>query len=414
MVIAMMFPSRAGEGDKPESPMGGGGKGAAVTISRRAFLNELAATGALAGLLAKPEAAAAFSSAIDDTMVEPGSGNAAEFWGSFTAKAPKERGLLGHKLPGTDADRQVNFLHFDAEKGLRYADQLPPDELPDYPGDVAVSMTVNGIRLSSADRAKFEELQSAQLRIDMMQGEQMYGLLDPLAWMAMASIFPDEGGKLPPLQNLSFDPSSTANNMQKIVLPGGYGHLAVNVSMVHKESAFWTVIKTLVNDASAVAPVLGFPAISVTALAGFSKLYGVLANRSTFLFQARPQAAYATQDARQKANSTVGINLPQGDYVLVPQSHTDDLKPYLDKMKLANGYMVPKDASESDSTYETAEKAPPDISYITMNMKVNSLVGEPGSPAAPKSGSNSSSSSSKKKTTSTSSGSKPATSSKPE
>jgi hypothetical protein len=202
--------------------------------------------------------------------------------------------------------------------------------------------------------------------------------------------------------------------MQKIVLPGGFGHLAVNVSMVHKESAFWTVIKTLVNDASAVAPVLGFPEISVTALAGFSKLYGVLANRSTFLFQARPQPAYATQEARQKANTTIGINLPQGDYVLVPQSHTDDLKPYLDKMKVVNGYMVPKDASASDSTYESAEKAQPDISYITMNMTVNSLVtmGEPPPPPAPPkttSSSGSSSSSTKKKTTSTSSssGSKP-------
>jgi hypothetical protein len=386
---------------------------AAVAISRRLFLNELAATGALAGLLAKPDTAAAMAAAIDDTIQEPGAGNAAAFWGSFMAAPGHERGLLHKAPPGTDADRQVNFLHFDANKGLRYADQIDPTELPDYPGDVAVSMTVGGIRLSSGDRAKFEQLQSAQLRIDMLQGQQMYGMLDPLAWMAMAAIFPDEAGKLPPLQNLSFDPSTTANNMQKIVLPGGFGHLAVNVSMVHKESAFWTVIKTLVNDASAVAPVLGFPAISVTALAGFSKLYGVLANRSTFLFQARPQAAYATQEARQKANSTIGINLPEGDYVLVPQSHTDDLKPYLDKMKLANGYMVPKDASASDSTYETAEKAQPDISYITMHMNVNSLVsmGEPPAPPAPpkSSSSSSSSSSTKKKTTSTSSssGSKP-------
>jgi hypothetical protein len=100
--------------------------------------------------------------------------------------------------------------------------------------------------------------------------------------------------------------------------------------------------------------------------------------------------------------------------VLVPQSHTDDLKPYLDKMKVVNGYMVPKDASASDSTYESAEKAQPDISYITMNMTVNSLVtmGEPPPPPAPPkttSSSGSSSSSTKKKTTSTSSssGSKP-------
>ncbi|MGB9031268.1 MAG: hypothetical protein WCC27_14200, partial [Acidobacteriaceae bacterium] len=319
-----------------------------------------------------------------------------------------------------DADRQVNFLHFDESKGLRYADQLSTDDLPDFPGDVAVSMTVGGIRLSTADRAKFEQMQSAQLRIDMMQGERMYGMLDPLAWMALAAIFPDEGGKLPPLQNLSFDPASAAQNMQKIVLPGGSGHLAVNVSMVHKESAFWTVIKTLVNDATAVAPVLGFPAISVTALAGFSKLYGVLANRSTFLFQARPQAAYATQEARQKANSTIGINLPAGDYVLVPQAHTDDLQPYLGKLKLVNGYLVPHDATDTTSVYKSAEDAKPDISYISMNMSVNPLVqmGEQESAASPAKGgsSSSSSSSSKKKSTSSgsSSGSKPATSGKPQ
>ena len=397
-----------------------------MTISRRSFLGELAASGALAGLLARPEAAAALSAAIDDTIEQPGDGNAAQFWGSFMTKAPHERGLLGHKLPGTDADRQVNYLHF-GEKGLRYADQISADELPDYPGDVAVSMQVGGIRLSSADRQKFEQLQSAQLRIDMLQGKQMFNMIDPLAWMALAAIFPDEGGKLPPLQNLSFDPSSAAQNMQKIVLPGGVGHMAVNVSMVHKESEFFKVINMLVTDASKVAPVLGFPAISITALAGFSKLYGVLANRSTFLFQARPQLAYATQAARQQANSSIGLNVPTGDYVLVPQSHTDDLKPYLDNMKLANGYMVPKDAPDTSSVYETAEKAQPDISYITMHLTVSQLM-QYGEPASQSGGSGGGSSSSSKKSTSsgsktgsgsskgasTSTTSKPESSSKPE
>jgi len=391
-----------------------------VTISRRTFLGELAASGALAGLLAKPDTAAALTAALDDTVADTSPGTGAAFWGSFLAKAPRERGLMGHKLPGTDADRQVNYLHF-GDKGLRYADQIPNDELPDYPGDVAVSMQVGGIRLSTADRQKFEQLQSAQLRIDMMQGKQMFNMIDPLAWMALAAIFPDEGGKLPPLQNLSFDPSTSAENMQKILLPGGMGHMAVNVSMVHKESEFWTVIKTLVNDASKVAPVLGFPAISMTALAGFSKLYGVLANRSVFLFQARPQQAFATQAAREQANSTIGINVPTGDYVLVPQSHTDDLKPYLDNLKLQNGYMIPKDAPDTSSVYETAEKAQPDISYITMHLSVTPMMqyGEPAPSGGSSSGGSSSSSSSKKKTTTstTSSGSKSsgsgATSTKP-
>jgi hypothetical protein len=65
----------------------------------------------------------------------------------------------------------------------------------------------------------------------------------------------------------------------------------------------------------------------------------------------------------------------------VPQSHTDDLKPYLSKLKLDNGYMVPTDAPASSSVYETAENADPDISYITMHVSVSPLVqmGEPTS-----------------------------------
>lgn len=347
-----------------------------MKLSRRAF-SEAAISGALLSLMAAPEKAEALVAALEDTP-DTSATDASAFWGSFLDKPTHERGLLGHKQPGTDLDRQVNFLHFGG-KGLRYADQIDPSELPDIPGDVAVSMNVGGIRLSKADRAKFEQLQSAQLRIDLIQGQQMFHMLDPLAWMAMAAIFPDQSGKLPSLQNLAFDPSTTAQNMQKIVLPGGHGNLAVNVSMVHKESTFFKVINMLVTDAQKVAPVFGFPAISVTALTGFSKLYGVLANRSTFLFQARPQPAYTTQEARAKANSSIGINMPEGDYVLVPQAHTDDLKPYMGKLKLNNGYLIPTDAPATSSVYEIAENADPDISYLTMNVTVKPLyqIGEP-------------------------------------
>ncbi|HLJ76049.1 MAG TPA: hypothetical protein VKT75_01480 [Acidobacteriaceae bacterium] len=347
-----------------------------MKLSRRAF-SEAAISGTLLSLLAAPEKVDALAAALEDTP-DTSTTDASAFWGSFLEKPTHERGLLGHKQPGTDLDRQVNFLHF-GEKGLRYADQIDPSELPDYPGDVAVSMNIGGIRLSKADRAKFEQLQSAQLRIDLIQGQQMFNMLDPLAWMAMAAIFPDQSGKLPSLQNLAFDPSTAAQNMQKIVLPGGHGNLAVNVSMVHKESTFFKVINMLVTDAQKVAPVFGFPAISVTALTGFSKLYGVLANRATFLFQARPQPAYTTQESRQKANSSIGINMPSGDYVLVPQSHTDDLKPYMGKLTLNNGYLVPKDGPATSSVYEIAENADPDISYLSMNVSVKPLyqIGEP-------------------------------------
>jgi hypothetical protein len=246
-------------------------------------------------------------------------------------------------------------------------------------------MNVGGVRLSTEDRQTFENKRSAQLRIDLLQGQRMYNMIDPLAWMALAGIFPTKGGSLPPLQNLSFDPGSSMQNMSQIVLPAGLVHLAVNVSMLPRESPFLSVLNRLVTDASKVAPILGLPAISATALAGFSQLYGMLENHTTFLFQSRPQLAYTTQAARQAANSTtMGMNLPAGDYVLVPQVHTDDLKPYLNSLKLVNGYLVDKSAPTSSSVYEQAESTKPDISYVTLNVGVKPLY-QMGNPSQPNS-----------------------------
>jgi hypothetical protein len=286
----------------------------------------------------------------------------------------------------------VNFLHY-SDAGLRYAEQIEPTELPDIFGDVSASVNVGGVRLSKEDRAKFSELKSAQLRIDLLQGQRMYNMIDPLAWMALAAIFPDKGGSLPSLQNLSFDPASSMQNMSQIVLPGGLAHLAVNVSMMHRESPFFSILNTLAQDTSKLAPILGLPAISVTALTGFSKLYGVLESRTTFLFQARPTVAYTTQASRKDVKTTIGMNLPAGDYVLVPQAHTDDLKPYLDKLKLVNGYLVSKDAPTTSSVYEQAQNASPDISYITLNVGIKPIM-QMGEPQQPASGSSSPASSS--------------------
>ena len=299
-------------------------------------------------------------------------GNSAAFWGSFNTPGTTARGIFSKK-PGTEADRQVNFLHY-TDSNLIYSENIDTKMLPDYLGDVTANISVGGVRLSTEDREKFVESKSAQLRIDMMQGQKMYNLLDPLAWMALASISPTKAGQLPPLENLGFDPGSTMQNMSNIVLPGGIAHMAVNVSMLHKTSPFLTVLNTLAGDGAKLAPILGLPAISTTALNGFSKFYGYLENRTTFLFQARPTTAYTTQAARQAANTTIGMNLPAGDYILVPQAHTDDLKPYLDKLTLSNGYLVSKDDKSSSSVYERAQSTKPDISYVTMNVGIKPLM----------------------------------------
>jgi len=87
---------------------------------------------------------------------------------------------------------------------VRYADQIDPTELPDYPGDVAVSMTVAGSGWSSGDARKFEQLQSAQLRIDMLQGQQMYVCSTRWRGWRWLRSFRMKPESCPPLQNLMF------------------------------------------------------------------------------------------------------------------------------------------------------------------------------------------------------------------
>ncbi len=346
-----------------------------MKVSRRSLLQELAGVGGLAAMLAQPGVAEALNAVLQASQAVPADqepGNSAAFWSTFLQKQPEGRGLF-HKSPGMDQDRQVNFLHYSATKGLRYSEDVHRTELPDYPGDVTANLNVGGVRLSKADQQAFEDKRSAQLRVDLLQGQRMYNMIDPLAWMALAGIFPTQAGKLPPLQNLSFDPGTSMESMNHIVLPGGVAHLAMNVSMLPRESPFMVVINKLVTDTSKVAPILGLPAISVTALSGFSKLYGMMENRTTFLFQSRPQMAYTTQQARTAADTTIGMNLPAGDYVLVPQVHTDQLKPYMNSLKLVNGYLVDKNAPTNSSVYEQAQNAEPDISYVTMHVGVKPL-----------------------------------------
>jgi hypothetical protein len=343
--------------------------------TRRAVLQDFAglaaATGA-AGFFAKPGVAEALGHALERAQEQDGDGNAAAFWSTFTDTQTHARGLF-HKAPGTDSDRQVNFLHY-KDSNLTYSENINPTDLPDYPGDVSANISVGGIRLSTEDRTKFNDTKSAQLRIDMMQGQKMYNLLDPLAWMALATVSPTKAGELPPLENLKFNPGTSMQNMSNIVLPGGVANLAVNVSMLHKTSPFLTVLNALAGDASQLAPILGLPAISVTALQGFSKFYGYLENRTTFLFQGRPTAAFATQSAAKEANTTIGMNLPEGDYILVPQAHTDDLKPFLSQLTLSSGYLVAKDDKSTSSVYERAQATKPDISYVTLHVAIKPII----------------------------------------
>jgi len=355
-----------------------------MNASRRAFFKDILFTGSLGGLLsARPGLAETLVSALNDNDNVPPAGehDSRNFWSSFVPEAESSstgvhsRGLFGSHKENTgaaDLNRQIDWLHFDPEKGLRYASAVDQGELMEYPAntDITASVNVGGFRMAGEDQEKFAKLQSAQLRIDVLQRKSLLNLLDPMAWTCLAALYPDKIGQLPPLQNLSFDPGSAWEKMQKIILPGGSGQLAVNVSMAHRESSFVAVLKTINSEVNRFAPILGLPAISTTALNSFCTLYGSLEQRTTFLLNGFPQQAYTTRGARASSQTSAGLNLVPGDYVLVPHVYASQLEPHFQDLDLRQGFLVPKGASANASIYDLAGKLTPDVTYVTANVKL--------------------------------------------
>jgi hypothetical protein len=389
-----------------------------MTSDRRSFLQQALMTGGLISLLESGADRSAFAQQVmaaaagtgTPTGLGPAIGqhDSQKFWDSFgeasvaPADAPSGvhgRGLL-RKNPAAehtagDINRQIDFFHYHVdpktkESRLRLATSIDSNELMEHEGDIQAAVNVNGFRMAGDDRDTFDKLQSAQLRIDVLQNRSMMDYMDPMAWMSLAALFPDKRGKLPPLQNLSFDPASTGDKMQQIVLPGGSAQMAINLSMAHKDSTFLSVIKLMTTEVDKFSPVLGLPAISVTALKGFCSLYGAMEQKTTFLLNSMPVRAFATQLARQDAQTQQGMNMVAGDYVLVPHSYTEQLVPYLDKLEMRQGYLVPKGSPATTSVYDLAVQVKPDITYLSASFGLKPFVptssGKSSSPSSQISG----------------------------
>jgi uncharacterized membrane protein YgcG len=373
-----------------------------MSSSRRTFLQQTLITGGLVALFESDSARGALAEEMKAVGASDGAVNAPHnsqgFWDTFGAVAdgthtPAGIGTRGLKRkepdnPSGASDRLVDYYHYyvdpkTKDTTLRLASTIDSNELLEHQGDISASVAVNGFHMGGEDRDTFNKLQSAQLRIDMVQNESlMPQYLDTMAWVSLAGLFPDSSGKLPPLQDLSFNPAQGSQKMSQMVLPGGSGQVAVNLSMTHKESTLYTIIKNLTNEVGRFSPLLGLPSISVAALKGFCNLYGAMEQRTTFLLNSLPKSAYATQLARAAAQTSSGLNLVPGDYVLVPNAHSAELTPYLDKLEMREGYLVPKGSPKTTSVYDLAASLKPEITYLSANIGLKPLTVAAGSGGA--------------------------------
>lgn len=353
-----------------------------MDLTRRTFLEEALASGAFTSLLS----AAAARAGVEPPQPQAGpparadipEHGATEFWRQFYSPVdptvPKSRGPRV-KIP--PSERQVTFLH-SSSSGLRYADDIAEDELLDYPGDVQVSMLLGQFRPGNADQDFLKHSQSSQLRVDCVQNKPYRDILAPLAWCAMASLKTNQAGKLPSLDSLGFNAPNAMSGVTKILLPSGSGKLAVNLYVTKGQSLIDKILKEALRLAPAVAQVMNFPAISVPALRTFSEIFGALEERASFIMNSQLTDVVATRQALADPDRAINyLHLVAGEYVLIPKAHVDELKPHLGGLQLQQGYLVAKDASQSDPVPTRADLAVPGVTYATLRISVNPATGAP-------------------------------------
>ena len=342
-----------------------------MTKSRRTFFEEIMASGALAALLAEQALAQPKQSASNSSLIRT-----SDFWGSFydSVDPRKSRAQRGVKGKSAVNGKDVRYLYFD-NAGLRYTDQLKPTDLLDHSGDVAVNITLGQFRPGSTDAQSIRQLTSSQVRVDCVQTRSFLNLLAPAAWVAMASLYTDQAGKLPSLQALGFQQPNLLSGDNKVILPGGSGKFSVNVSSMTKESVLHKVLRTGVKVAGTASPLIGLPAISIPAMQVFTAIYSMLEERASFIMSSPLLDAAATQAALKDPSFPPSfVPIRDGQYVMVPLEHTEKLAPKMSQLEINQGWLVDRTDKSNRPVDQKAFDIVPEVSYLTLQMKVTPVT----------------------------------------
>jgi hypothetical protein len=348
-----------------------------MPISRRHFFTEASALTMLATLV--PELLSAQQQPAHTADMPHDS---LDFWGGFFdsvnpasaayGQAGQQRGQKD-QLP--DPSVMTQYLQYEStQKKLRYATDVQPTELLDHDGDVAVGIALSQYRQANGEVAK----NPTQLRVDATQTRPFMNILTPLAWTALASLMPDKAGSIPSLDQLGFKSDQALSASSKILLNGGSGKLAVNVSQAAAQSIFVKALNVMMSAAKMAAPLVSLPAISVPALSSITEVLSYWEDRNKFIMAGNLTTVIATQQAhsdKERPDSYIG--LVSGDYLMVPQKHTQVLHDQLNNLDVVQGYLIAKDADPTLPLPARAQAVLPGISYATMKVTVSAL--DPGS-----------------------------------
>ena len=180
-----------------------------MTFARRELLKQAAALGAMPGLSALfgRELSKAEILNLADLQNPPAGADREthDFWTNFVGSTTQPlgripsaaRGGLNERGEKQPQDREAFFFHYGAQGFQPAMDIIPSQLLPE--GDITVRYNVAAFKPAEEDRATFERLQNAQLRLDVMQNQPILSILEIMAWTAVAVLNPSKTGKLPPL-----------------------------------------------------------------------------------------------------------------------------------------------------------------------------------------------------------------------
>lgn len=347
-----------------------------MTLSRRSFVADASYLGLLTALM--PELAAA-QAATSQAAAEDTPHDSYDFWNGFFDSVNPLSKNYGQKsatrgpadqLPDPAAETQ--YLHYKSDaKILRYATDISKDELLDHDGDVAVSIALSQYQPSNAEGDA--SVRAAQLRVDTTQIYPFMNIIAPLAWTAIASLEPNKAGRVS-LEQLGFRAPQAQQGTSKIMLTQGSGKLAVNVSKAAKTSIFVKALNIIMEGAKVAAPLVTLPAISVPALSAFTEVLSYWEDRTRFIMAGNLTTAVATQQAMNNPDREDRyIGLLSGDYLMVPEKHTDELAKALPNLELVQGYLVRKDADQNQPLQVRAQNALPGITYASMHVSVSPL-----------------------------------------
>jgi len=335
-----------------------------MRVSRRNLLQEIAAGGALAAIpwnLLQAQAQ-------PQTPPNEDQIRSSDFWSTYYDSFTASRRALKEVEPAQG--KKIQVYYWDKE-GLRDAHRLKKEELLDHPGDVSVDVMLGQFRPGREDFGKIRKYTSTQLRVECVQTRSFLNLLAPATWVALASLFTDQAGRLPSLQQLGFQSPNLMSGANRVVLPGGLGKFSVNVSSMAKESKLHAILRNGVKIGGMLSPFLGLPAISIPAAQTFTSLYSLLEERASFIMSSPLVSAAATQRAVDDPEFPQKyLPLKTGEYVIIPEAHLAPFQARLPDLKLSQGYVIDPALDKGQPLDRIAQEAIPDVTYLSLKMTV--------------------------------------------